>query len=78
MKYRVIEFFTDAQDSKHAYNVGDEYPRKGVTATPERIKELSSANNKRNKPLIEAVEKRTIFDAAPEEEEKQPKKRKRS
>ena len=54
--YRVVEFFTDAQDKQHAYNVGDEYPRSGVTVTPERIAELASSKNKRKKVLIELVQ----------------------
>lgn len=54
--YRVVEYFTDAQDKQHAYNVGDEYPRSGVTATPERIAELSSTKNKRKKNLIVLVQ----------------------
>lgn len=53
--YRVIEFFTDLQDGNHAYNVGDAFPREGVTVTADRIKELSGTQNKRGIALIEEV-----------------------
>lgn len=54
--YRVIEVFTDLQDSNYHYNVGDEYPRMGYKPSTKRIDELSGANNKRGKPLIKAAE----------------------
>lgn len=53
--YRVIRFFTDAQDNKHAYREGDIYPRKGVVPSDERIRELLSGNNFQRVPLIELV-----------------------
>jgi len=55
--YKVIEFFTDLQDNNHPYEVGDAYPRKGLSVSDERIKELSSPKNKRGMALIEEVEK---------------------
>ena len=55
--YKVIKFFHDLQDDKHAYNVGDVYPREGVTPTEERIAELSGKDNLQGCPLIEKVEK---------------------
>ena len=54
--YKVIHFFTDLQDNRHPYNVGDVYPRDGVETTDDRIAELSGSNNKQGKPLIEKVE----------------------
>lgn len=54
--YSVIEAFTDLQDSKYYYNVGDEYPRMGYKPSTKRIDELSGANNKRGKPLIKAAQ----------------------
>jgi hypothetical protein len=54
--YKVIHFFTDLHDGGHAYNVGDDFPRKGVKVTEERFAELSGSNNKQGKPLIELVE----------------------
>lgn len=64
MKYRVIKFFMDLQDGNHAYNVGDEYPRKGLKVTDARIAELTGNKNKQGKPLIEPVaEEAPIVDA---------------
>ena len=53
--YRVIKHFTDLQDNNYSYNVGDEYPRKGMSVLPSRINELASANNRQGSPLIEEV-----------------------
>lgn len=55
-KYEVISFFTDLRDYDHPYNVGDEFPRQGVTVSEERLAELSSRKNKQRRPLIRAVE----------------------
>ena len=54
--YKVIKFFTDLHDNEHPYHIGDQFPRKGVTVTEERLKELSSDKNKQGQPLIEKVE----------------------
>lgn len=53
--YKVIKFFTDLKDHDHVYRVGDIFPRKGLTVSEERLKELSTDQNKRGIPLIEAV-----------------------
>ena len=53
--YKVIKFFTDLQDKGYAYNVGDTYPRDGLTVSKKRIAELSSNKNKQKTPLIEEV-----------------------
>lgn len=77
--FRVIEFFTDLQDGNHAYNVGDTFPREGVTVTADRIKELSGTQNKRGIALIEEV-RGTEETAQPEEAapvENEPRKRTR-
>lgn len=50
--YKVIEKFSDFQDGGYIYEIGEVYPRKGVTATNERIKELSSSANQLKRPLI--------------------------
>lgn len=55
MMYKVIKYFTDLQDDNFAYNVGDEFPRKGFTVLQSRIKELASNKNRRGEPLIEEV-----------------------
>ena len=54
--YRAIEYFTDLQDDNYAYNIGDVYPREGVVASEDRLKELSSADNKRGRALIKLVQ----------------------
>lgn len=54
-KYRVIKAFADLQDDNHVYRVGDKFPRSG-RAKKERIEELSSADNRLGKPLIEEYE----------------------
>ena len=54
--YRVIEYFTDLQDGDYAYNAGDEFPRAGLTVSADRIKELSTGENKRGIALIEEVQ----------------------
>ena len=53
--YKVIKHFTDLQDNNFAYNVGDEYPRKGLNVLPSRIKELASDKNRQGCPLIEEI-----------------------
>lgn len=54
--YRVKVLFTDLEDNGHLYNVGDVYPREGLTTTEVRIGALSTKVNKRGIPLIEKVE----------------------
>ncbi len=54
--YKVIHYFTDLHDGEHAYNVGDVFPRDGVSVTADRIAALASCNNLQKKPLIELVE----------------------
>lgn len=56
MAYKVIKLFTDLHDNDYLYNVGDTFPRKGITVTDERIAELAGSNNKQHIPLIEKVE----------------------
>ena len=53
--YKVIKHFTDLQDNNFAYNVGDEYPRKGMSVLPSRIRELASDKNRQGCPLIEEI-----------------------
>jgi hypothetical protein len=54
--YKVIKYFTDLQDNNHAYNVGDEFPHKGLEVSEKRLLELSTDANRRRMPLIEKVE----------------------
>ena len=69
MAYKVIKHFTDMQDGNFAYNVGDEFPRKGMSVLPSRIKELAGSKNRQGCPLIEEI---------PDVEEKPEKKTKSS
>ncbi len=59
--YKVICYFTDLQDNKYPYNVGDVFPRDGLSVSKERLKELSGKNNKQHKPLIKIVEEELPF-----------------
>lgn len=59
--YEVIHYFTDLQDNKYPYNVGDVFPRDGLTVSEGRLKELSGNNNKQHKPLIKLVEEELPF-----------------
>ena len=69
--YRVIRFFTDAQDNKHAYREGDIYPRKGIVPSDERIRELMSGNNFQRVPLIELVKEKVSVETKVEPKEEQ-------
>lgn len=64
--YRVIKAFVDLQKQR-TYSVGDTFPHDGVSA--ERIKELTTENNRMRTPLIEKVEE-------PEEKPKRTRKKK--
>ena len=69
--FRVIKHFTDMQDGNFAYNVGDEFPRKGMSVLPSRIKELAGSKNRQGCPLIEEV---PDVEEAPEKKTKPTKK----
>jgi len=53
MKYRVLENFSDKQDDRRPYKVGDIYPREGLDPSPQRIAELLGSENVRGRPIIE-------------------------
>lgn len=53
--FKVIKYFTDLQDDNCEYKVGDEYPRKGLEPTADRIMELSGSDNKRGEALIKEI-----------------------
>ena len=87
--YRAITLFTDLQDNNYKYMPGDEYPRHGLKPSKDRIEELLTSNNRRNKPMIiEAedqipaepqTEAETVEDIPVEEPAEEPKpKKKRS
>lgn len=56
MMYKVIKYFEDLRDNRHAYNEGDAFPRKGLKVSKARIAELASDKNRRGIPLIVKVE----------------------
>ena len=62
--YKVIHYFSDLQDDGYAYNVGDEFPHKGMTVTKERIAELAGSGNKQGVPLIAEVKQKRTKKAA--------------
>jgi hypothetical protein len=51
--YKVIKSFSDLQDNGFVYKAGDIFPRLGKEVTENRLKELSSKENKRGEKLIE-------------------------
>lgn len=59
------------QDNNFAYQVGDEYPRKGMSVLPSRIKELATDKNRQGVPLIEEIPE---VEEAPEKKTKSTKK----
>lgn len=50
--YKVIKFFTDLQDNEYPYNVGDIFPRSGVSVADARLAELAGSDNRQGTPLI--------------------------
>ena len=58
MDYTVIKRFSDLQDGNHVYEVGDTYPRAGVSPSPARIAELAGNKNRQKTPLIKVVQKK--------------------
>lgn len=46
----------DLQDDRYVYKQGDTFPREGLEVSEERIKELSTINNKLGEVLIQKVE----------------------
>lgn len=85
MKYKVIKYFKDAKDNNRAYRPGESYPREGLEVSEERLKELSTTNNRRGVAVIEAekpkpkkVEPKEEPKAEPEAEtQEKPKRRKK-
>ena len=68
--YKVINYFEDLKDSRHKYNVGDIFPRIGMEVSEERLKELSSSNNRQKKPLIALVKDDELKEDDAKEEKK--------
>lgn len=74
--YIVLKNFKDLEDGGHKYLMGEEYPRKGYTPTEERIKALSSEDNKACMKLIKEVKAtKTEDEAKPAKKKATPKKK---
>ena len=58
--YKVLVDFADLEDNGHVYKAGDTFPRKGVEPSESRIKELSTASNKRGVELIKKMDKAPV------------------
>ena len=56
--YTVIHDFCDMTDKKHVYRVGDKFPHSGINVSEDRIKELSSKDNRQGTQLIRKVKTR--------------------
>ncbi|WP_436950198.1 Rho termination factor N-terminal domain-containing protein [Staphylococcus xylosus] len=61
MTYEVIKYFTDLQDNDYEYNVGDIFPRKGLRVTDERLRELSTDENRQRVHLIKPISEAKDF-----------------
>ncbi len=61
MTYEVIQYFTDLQDNDYEYNVGDIFPRKRLRVTDERLRELSTDENRQRVPLIKPISEAKDF-----------------
>lgn len=75
--YRALTHFTDLQDDNYKYRAGDEFPRKGLKVSDERLEELLSDKNRRHKPVIEEVKEEPKIveepvEDKPKEEVKKP------
>lgn len=66
---RVVTAFADLQDDGYIYNVGDKYPRAGVTVSEERLEELASNRNRRGVALIVDEEAKEGLSEATEDTE---------
>lgn len=78
--YKAISYFKDMKDNMHPYSPGDTFPRAGLSVSEERLNELSTANNRRGKPVIELVKEKKKAEPKKEEvedviEEPKPKKK---
>ena len=56
--YRVIKRFYDLTDNNHLYEVGDSYPRDGLSPSLERVQSLMTDENRQHKPLIKEIKTR--------------------
>lgn len=67
-RYIVLVDFVDLEDKNKKYKAGDKYPKPAnKKITKERLLELSTNKNRRNKPLIEKVEEAQVKEEVIEE-----------
>jgi hypothetical protein len=58
-RYEVIRDFTDGKDRNKKYKVGESFPQPAnKKISPDRLKELSSSNNKLGQPVIREEERK--------------------
>lgn len=56
-KYVVVNYFEDLQDNRKAYKEGTRFPKPAnKKVSKERIKELSTTDNRQGKVLIKKIE----------------------
>lgn len=76
MAWKVIKYFTDLEDHRHAYSTGDIYPRPGLHPTDRRIRQLAGTGNRLKSPVIEWVEEKPAEHDPPKKKpEKKPARR---
>lgn len=56
--YTVIRRFSDAQDNNRVYEIGEAFPREGLSVSKDRLAELASANNRLGAPIIKAEKRK--------------------
>lgn len=67
-EYKVLHTFRD-KNTKHTYNPGDEYPHVDVSkVSKKRVKELSTDQNAKKKPLIEEIPEEEPVEETPQME----------
>lgn len=74
--YKVVKLFKDLQDNEHLYNVGDEFPRSGLSVTAERLAELAGSKNRQRQPLIMLMPDGDLTADETSEAAKEPQKKK--
>ena len=72
--YKVIKFFTDLHDNDYAYNVGDVFPRVGISVSESRLAELAGSHNKQHTQQIAIVEEKIAEKTAKKKTKKRTKK----
>lgn len=69
--YKAVRDFRDLMDGGYFYNAGDSFPRIGLEVDADRLKELSTNENKSRMVLIEYVEDEPVAEVAEPKKEKE-------